>query len=130
MPPFQVWAGTDSRAPVPGAGARLSVPAHTWKGGVEHRRAAGPGQLTLNGDVYVTAKNPYYMGTPLARRDMPTFVRYDVKATYDLGKVQGSLFFTLQPHEFASDIAYGTATGLLVSTVPRTQGGASLRYFF
>lgn len=116
--------------PAPGAGALLSVPAHTWKGGVEHRRALGPGQLTLNGDVYVTVKNPYYMGTPLARRDMPTFVRYDLKATYDVGKVQGSLFFTLQPHEFASDIAYGTATGLLVSTVPRTQGGASLRYFF
>lgn len=116
--------------PAPGAGALLSVPAHTWKAGVEHRRALGDGSLALNGDVYVTARNPYYTGSPLVQRDMPTFVRYDVKATYDVGKLQGSVFFTLQPHEFASDIAYGIATGLLVSTVPRTQGGASLRYFF
>ncbi|WP_296945615.1 TonB-dependent receptor [uncultured Massilia sp.] len=116
--------------PAPGAGALLSVPAHTWKGGAQHRRALGPGLLTVNGDVYVTARNPYYMGSPLARRDMPTFVRYDVKATYDVGSLQGAVFFTLQPHRFASDIAYGTATGLLVSTVPRTQGGASLRYHF
>ncbi|MFK3737208.1 TonB-dependent receptor [Massilia sp. TN1-12] len=116
--------------PAPGTGALLSVPAHTWKGGAQHRRALGPGMLTVNGDVYVTARNPYYMGSPLVRRDMPTFVRYDVKATYDVGKLQGSVFFALQPHEFASDIAYGSAAGLLVSTVPRMQGGASLRYYF
>lgn len=116
--------------PAPGTGARLSVPEHTWKAGAQYRSAFGPGTLTLNGDVYVTAGNPYYMGTPLRQRDMPTYVRYDLKATYDLGKFQGSLWATLQPHEFASDIAYGTAAGLLVSTVPQRQAGASLRYFF
>ena len=116
--------------PAPGAGARLSVPEHTWKAGVQYRSALGPGRLTLAGDVYVTAGNPYYMGTPLYERDMPTYVRYDVKATYDIGKFQGALFATLQPHRFASDIAYGTAAGLLVTTVPEASGGASLRYFF
>ena len=116
--------------PAPGAGAQLSVPHHTWKAGVQHRRAAGPGALTLNGDVYVTAGNPYYMGTPLFERDMPTYVRYDLKASYDIGKYQASLFATLHPHKFASDIAYGTAGGLVVSTVPQASGGASLRYFF
>ncbi|HEX8406001.1 MAG TPA: TonB-dependent receptor [Duganella sp.] len=116
--------------PAPGAGALLSVPAHTWKTGAQYRSAMGPGQLTLNGDVYVTAGNPYYMGAPLARRDMPTFVRYNVKASYDYGKVQASLAATFQPHRFASDIAYGTATGLLVSPVPKTQLEAALRYFF
>jgi outer membrane receptor protein involved in Fe transport len=116
--------------PVPGSGARLSVPEHTWKAGAQHRRPSGAGQLTLNGDVYVTAGNPYYMGSPLRQRDMPTYVRYDLKATYDLRKMQASLWATLQPHEFASDIAYGTAAGLLMSTVPQTQAGASLRYFF
>ena len=116
--------------PAPGTGARLSVPADTWKAGVQHRRALGAGTLALNGDVYVTARNPYYMGSPLVQRAMPTYVRYDVKASYDLGNYQAALFATLQPHEFASDIAYGTATGLLVSTVPRAQAGASLRYFF
>lgn len=116
--------------PAPGAGARLSVPQHTWKAGGQYRSAFGAGNLTLNGDVYVTAGNPYYMGTPLRQRDMPTYVRYDLKATYDLGKFQGSLWATVQPHAFASDIAYGTAAGLLVSTVPQRQAGASLRYFF
>lgn len=116
--------------PAPGAGARLSVPEHTWKAGTQYRSALGPGRLTLAGDVYVTAGNPYYMGTPLYERDMPTYVRYDVKATYDIGKFQGALFATLQPHKFASDIAYGTAAGLVVTTVPEASGGASLRYFF
>jgi len=116
--------------PTPGTGALLSVPAHTWKAGVQHRRAVGPGHLTLNGDVYVTARNPYYMGTPFRQRAMPTYVRYDVKASYDVGKYQAALFATLQPHETASDIAYGTVAGLLVSTVPRMQAGAALRYFF
>jgi len=116
--------------PAPGAGARLSVPEHTWKAGVQYRSALGPGRLTLAGDVYVTAGNPYYMGTPLYERDMPTYVRYDVKATYDIGKFQGALSATLQPHKFASDIAYGTAAGLVVTTVPEASGGASLRYFF
>jgi len=46
--------------------------------------------------VYVTAGNPYYMGTPLYERDMPTCVRYDVKATYDIGRFQGALFATPQ----------------------------------
>jgi hypothetical protein len=106
------------------------VPEHTWKAGAQYRSALGAGTLTLNGDVYVTAGNPYYMGTPLAERDMPTYVRYDLKASYDIGKFQGTLFATLQPHKFASDIAYGTAAGLVVSTVPQASGGASLRYFF
>ncbi len=116
--------------PLPGSGALLSVPAHTWKAGAQYRAAAGPGKLTLNGDVYVTARNPYYMGVPPARRDMPTFVRYNVKAGYDAGNVQASLAATLQPHRFASDIAYGTAAGLVVSTVPKAQVEAALRYFF
>ena len=116
--------------PAPGAGALLSVPAHTWKAGAQYRGAIGPGRLTVNGDVYVTARNPYYMGTPLVRRDMPTYVRYDVKVRYDVGAFQGALFATLQPHAFASDIAYGTTAGLVLATVPQATAGASLRYFF
>ncbi|QBE67444.1 ligand-gated channel [Pseudoduganella lutea] len=116
--------------PAPGAGALLSVPAHTWKAGAQYRGALGPGRLTVNGDVYVTAGNPYYTGTPSMRRDMPTYVRYTLKSGYDVGKVQASLSLVAQPHRFASDIAYGTAAGLLVSTVPRLQAEGSLRYFF
>ena len=116
--------------PAPGAGALLSVPAHTWKAGAQYRRALGAGRVTLNGDVYATARNPYYTGTPSVQRDMPTYVRYSLKSGYDIGKVQASLALVVQPHRFASDIAYGTAAGLLVSTVPRTQLEGSLRYFF
>ncbi|WP_227012036.1 TonB-dependent receptor [Duganella sp. FT27W] len=116
--------------PTPGTAALLSVPAHQFKAGMEYRLPLAAGKLRLNGDAYVTARNPYYMGSPSVQRDMPTYVRYDLKATWDDGSVQASVFATVQPHEFASDIAYGTTAGLLVSTVPKRQLGASLRYFF
>jgi hypothetical protein len=87
-------------------------------------------KLRLNGDVYVTARNPYYLGAPLVERAMPTYVRYDAKASWEFGKVQAALFAIFQPHAYASDIAYGTTAGLLVSTVPKRQYGLSLRYFF
>lgn len=116
--------------PAPGTGALLSVPAHQYKAGAQYREQLGDGQLRLNADVYVTARNPYYMGKPLVQRDMPTYVRYDLKASYDYRRYQASVFAIVQPHAYASDVAYGTATGLLVSTMPGTQYGASLRYFF
>ncbi|MET0321164.1 MAG: TonB-dependent receptor [Duganella sp.] len=116
--------------PMPGTGARLSVPAHQYKAGAEWRTGVAGGRLRLNGEVYATARNPYYMGTPLVERDMPTYVRYDAKASWEIGNVQAALFAIFQPHVFASDIAYGTAAGLLVSTVPKRQAGLSLRYFF
>jgi hypothetical protein len=106
------------------------VPNHSWKVGALYRSAVSRGRLTLSGDVYITSGNPYCMVTPLYERDMPTFVRYDVKATYDLGKFQGALFATLQPHEFASDIACGTAGALLVVPLPQATAEATLRCFF
>jgi len=116
--------------PAPGTGALLSVPAHQYKAGVQYRAQLGDGQLRLNADTYITARNPYYMGKPLVTRYMPTYVRYDLKASYDYQNYQASVFAIVQPHTYASDVAYGTATGLLVSTMPGTQYGASLRYFF
>lgn len=116
--------------PAPGTGALLSVPAHQYKAGAQYRDQLGDGQLRLNADVYITARNPYYMGKPLAARDMPTYMRYDLKASYDYRNYQASVFAIVQPHAHASDVAYGTAAGLLVSTMPGTQYGASLRYFF
>lgn len=117
--------------PLPNTGARLSVPEHQLKLGVEHRQRLGAGRLTLNADAYATSKNPYYAGTPQTQlRTMPTYTRYDLKATYDVEKLQFSVFAIFQPHRFASDIAYGSAAGLLLSPQPRTQIGASVRYFF
>lgn len=117
--------------PLPNTGARLSVPAHQLKLGAEFRQRVGAGRLTLNADAYLTARNPYYVGTPQTQlRMMPTYTRYDLKATYDIEKLQFSVFAIFQPLRFASDIAYGTSAGLLVSPQPRTQIGASVRYFF
>ena len=116
--------------PAPGTGALLSIPAHQYKAGAQYRQPLGGGTLRLNGDVYVTARNPYYSGSPSVVRAMPTYVRYDVKATYDYGKYQVAVFGVVQPHKFASDVAYGTAAGLLVSTMAQHQYGAMLKYFF
>lgn len=117
--------------PLPNTGARLSVPEHQVKLGAEYRQRAGAGRLTLNADAYLTAHNPCYVGTPQTQlRTMPTYTRYDLKATYDIEKLQFSVFAIFQPRRFASDIAYGTSAGLLISPQPRTQVGASVRYFF
>lgn len=117
--------------PLPNTGERLSVPEHQLKLGVEYRQRLGAGRLTLNADAYVTARNPYYVGTPQTQlRMMPTYTRYDLKATYEREQFQFTVFAVFQPHRFASDIAYGSAAGLLVAPQPRTQFGASVRYFF
>jgi outer membrane receptor protein involved in Fe transport len=117
--------------PLPNTDARLSVPRDQVKLGAEYRRNLGPGRLTLNADAYLTAGNPYYMGSPQVQlRTMPTYTRYDLKANYDWRSYQFSVFAVFQPRAFAADIAYGSAAGLLVSPQPRTQVGASVRYFF
>lgn len=117
--------------PLPNTGERLSVPRHQVKLGAEYRQRLGEGRLTVNADAYLTSGNPYYEGTPQTQlRIMPTYTRYDLKATYDWQQFQFSVFAIFQPRRFASDIAYGTAAGLLVSPQPRTQVGASMRYFF
>ncbi|WP_438998131.1 TonB-dependent receptor [Variovorax beijingensis] len=117
--------------PLPNTGARLSVPEHQFKLGAEYRQRLGAGRLTLNVDAYLTANNPYYVGTPQTQLHMmPTYTRYDLKATYDRENLQFSVFAIFQPHRFASDIAYGSSAGLLISPQPRTQVGASVRYFF
>ncbi|HVE54930.1 MAG TPA: TonB-dependent receptor, partial [Ramlibacter sp.] len=117
--------------PLPTVGARLVLPRHTLKAGIEHRMPMGPGRLILNGDAYLTAGTPYYEGTPqIQLRTMPTYTRFDLKATYERGQYQFSAFAIFQPREFATDASYGTAAGLMVSPQPKTQVGASVRYFF
>lgn len=117
--------------PLPTVGARLSVPRHTLKLGIEHRMRAGAGRVTLNADAYLTAGNPYYEGTPQTRlRIMPTYTRFDLKAAYDVGAWQFSAYAVFQPREFVTEAAYGASNGLLVAPQPRTQVGTALRYFF
>lgn len=117
--------------PAVNTGAKLSIPATQLKAGVQHKLRWGAGQLTLNADAYLISDIPYYVGTPTTQeRTMPLYTRYDLRGTYDWGKTQLSLYASFQPHRHGTEIAYGSAAGLMVSPVPSTSVGATLRYFF
>ncbi len=117
--------------PLPNTGPRLSVPRHLLKAGAQYRRRLTGATLTLNADAYLTAGNPYYVGTPqIQLRTMPTYTRYDLRATLDWKQTQWTTYAILQPRRFAGDIAYGSSAGLLVSPQPRLQFGVAMRYFF
>lgn len=117
--------------PAANTGAKLSVPATQLKAGAQHRFRWGAGQLTLNADAYLISDIPYYVGTPATQeRTMPLYTRYDLRGTYDWGQTQLSLYASFQPHRNGTEIAYGSAAGLMVSPVPGTTFGATLRYFF
>ncbi|MBD8680252.1 TonB-dependent receptor [Pseudomonas sp. CFBP 13719] len=114
--------------PAPGIGARLVVPEHTYKAGVEYRDGFMGGQVTLNADAYHLGGIPYYVGT--GRKTMPAYTRYDLRASYDYSDYQFSVYGTFQPHRYGSEVAYGTNTGLVIVPQPSTTLGASVRYFF
>jgi hypothetical protein len=117
--------------PAPNSGAKLSVPATQIKAGAQHKLRLGVGQLRLNADAYLISDIPYYVGNPTTQeRTMPLFTRYDLRATYDMGRAQLSLYATFQPHRYGTEIAYGSASGLMVSPVPRSTFGAAFQYFF
>lgn len=114
--------------PAPGIGARLVVPEHTYKAGVQYRDGFMGGQVTLNADAYHLGGIPYYVGT--GRKTMPAYTRYDLRASYDYSDYQFSVYGTFQPHRYGSEVAYGTNTGLVIVPQPSTTLGASVRYFF
>ncbi|WP_431256982.1 TonB-dependent receptor [Roseateles chitinivorans] len=117
--------------PAVNTGAKLSVPSRQIKGGVQHRFALGAGRMTLNADAYYIAGIPYYVGTPATQeREMPVYTRYDLRATYDWASMQATLYAVFQPHRYGTEIAYGSAAGLMLSPVPRSTVGASLKVFF
>ena len=116
--------------PTRGTGQSISVPETLAKIGATYGTFVGNGQLAVNADAYVSADIPYYSGTPSAERDMPTFTRYDTRISYTLAPYEMAIYWTWQPHEFASEAAYATATGLMVSPQPTDFGGISLRYQF
>ncbi|MET0209482.1 MAG: ligand-gated channel, partial [Burkholderiaceae bacterium] len=112
-------------------GAKLVVPSRQIKGGVQHRQMLGSGQLTLNADASLIADIPYYVGTPaIQERTMPLYTRYDLRATYDWRQTQVSVYTVLQPHRYGSEIAYGSGAGLMISPVPRTTVGATVKQYF
>lgn len=114
--------------PTPGIGARLVVPEHTYKAGVQYRDGFMGGQLTLNADANHLGGIPYYVGSD--RQTMPPYTRYDLRASYDFSDYQFSVYGTFQPHRYGSEVAYGTNSGLVIVPQPSTTLGASVRYFF
>ncbi len=114
--------------PPAGTGARLVVPEHTYKAGVQYRDRFLDGQLTLNADVYHLSGIPYYIGTE--KHEMDPYTRYDLRASYDYSDYQFSLYGTFQPHRYGTEVAYGTNAGLVIVPQPSTTLGASVRYFF
>lgn len=133
---FSVYANygriveADIKNPLPGTGARLSVPKDIVKAGLEYGTPFANGRITLNADAYLTRGVPYYSGSPLAEKNMPTYTRYDFRATYDYQRVQVSAYWVLQPHRYASEAAYATSAGLYVSPQPKNLVGVNMRYFF
>lgn len=116
--------------PLPGTGAKLSVPRDVVKAGVQYGTPLGAGHLALNADAYLTRGVPYYSGSPLDEQAMPTYTRYDLRATYDYRDYQVSAYWILQPHRFASEASYATNAGLWVATQPKHIVGVNMRYFF
>jgi outer membrane receptor protein involved in Fe transport len=117
--------------PAPNAGARLTVPGRQLKAGAQWRLPVAAGQLTLNADATLLTDMPYYVGTPATQlRTMPTYTRYDLRASHEQGAVRTTLHAVLQPHRHASEATYGSAAGLMLAPVPRSSFGASVRYAF
>jgi hypothetical protein len=68
-----------------------------------------------------------------ASRSRGRTIRCPIKARasrYPRNAFQLSLFAILQPHRYASEAAYSTAAGLLISPQPRVHVGTTLRYSF
>lgn len=135
-PGFSVYASygriieAEIKNPLPGTGARLSVPKDIIKAGLEYGTPLASGRITLNADAYLTRDIPYYSGSPLAEKTMPTYTRYDFRATYDYQDYQLSAYWILQPHRYASEAAYATSAGLWIAPQPKHLVGVNMRYFF
>lgn len=113
----------------PGTAYLVSVAKHQAKVGAELVQRLGKGSLRYNVDAYTTRGIPYFSGTPLRRHEVPTYVRYDLRASYDRGPIQIAASATLQPH-LISEAFFANASGLWVSSQPREHFGLSLRYSF
>jgi outer membrane receptor protein involved in Fe transport len=114
----------------PGTADRLTVPAHTVKGGVAYTVPVGAGRLLLDLDASRISGVPYFAGTPIALAFTRAYARYDLRVTHERGRVQLTAFATSQPIAFGSEVATSSAAGALIDPRPRTEGGALVRIRF
>lgn len=113
----------------PGTAHLISVPKHQAKTGAEFLHALARGVVRYNADAYTTRGIPYFAGTPLRQLEAGTYVRYDLRASYEVGAFGFSAFAILQPH-LMSESFFTTSAGLWLSPQPREHYGLSLRYSF
>jgi hypothetical protein len=99
------------------------------KAGVAHTLSLPSGQLLLNGDGYYISGIPYFTGTPLLQRGVSKpYSRYDVRGTYELGRVQYTAYGTFQPSELSSEPIGVLAAGVFYDPRPKTEFGLTIRY--
>jgi hypothetical protein len=87
------------------------------------------GSLRYNLDAYLTSGIPYFSGTPLVQRTVPTYTRYDARVAWEYRKIQVSAFAVLQPQAISEGF-FTTVAGISVSPQPKRHVGVSLRYFY
>ncbi len=101
------------------------LPADTYGLGFEHSRPMAGGTLFVNGDASYLSGAPYYSGTnPVPLFSRP-YTRYDLRVSYEQGKVRYTAYGTFQPRDFESEQA-----GATVDTRPRADLGIAIAYKF
>lgn len=101
------------------------LPRELVTAGVEHTHPCGAGTLLVNVNFQYVDKAPYYVGTSATPLYSRSYVRYDLRVGYELGKTRYTAFMTLQPREFASEQA-----GANVDPRPKVDGGVNVTYTF
>jgi hypothetical protein len=115
--------------PPANAASLFLVPAHMVKAGVAHTVPVSGGQLLLNADGYYMSGIPYFTGTPLLLSGLTQpYARYDVRGTYDAGRVQYTLYGTFQPNDYISEAISVIAAGVFYDPRPKAEFGVSVRY--
>ena len=117
--------------PPPNAASLFLVPKHMVKGGVAQTVGMPSGQLLLNADAYYMSGIPFFTGPPLNQSGVSrAYARYDVRGTYELGRLQYTVYGTFQPNSYISEAISVIAAGLFYDPRPKTDIGLSVRYRF
>jgi outer membrane receptor protein involved in Fe transport len=101
------------------------LPEYTYRLGFEYGLAATGGQWSINGDAFQISGAPYYSGTnpdPLYSR---TYSRYDLRVSFEQGKVRYTAYGTFQPRDYA-----GEQAGATIDPRPKRDLGIAIAYKF
>lgn len=99
------------------------LPENTYRLGVEHTTAMAGGKVMVNGDAFYISGAPYYSGTNTTPLFSRPYTRYDLRVSYEEGKLKYTAYGTFQPRDYASEQA-----GATVDTRPRNDLGIAINY--